>query len=160
MENFYQDLIDMANKIIDNQMNNPKNQGIVIFFASTAKTIIDKKYRKLYVSDIKNADVGGDTSFIKGFEEANKYLNYGYNFDSKRVLFLTDGEDDSYNRIDYICKKMKNSGYIINIIGFGRSSTFQNLKEYASEGCFDTGIEFEQVKEICIQAFAFKKLIK
>ena len=32
MQGHYYDLIDMANQIINNQMKNPKNQGIVILY--------------------------------------------------------------------------------------------------------------------------------
>ena len=138
MEDHYKDLIDMANQIINNQMKNPKNQGIVIFFGTNAKTIINKYYRTLCESDISNARVGCGTNFIRGFNEADQYLDYGKNFDLRRVLFLTNGEDDRYYEIESTCKKMKSLGYIINIIGFGYSSTFEKLKPYASEGCFNT----------------------
>ena len=105
----------MVNKIIENQMKNPKNQGIVIFFASYAKTIINKYYRTLHVNDIRYASVGSGRSFIRGFEEAAKYLDYGYHFDLKRVLFLTDGEDYDYYKIENISNRMKSLGYKIYI---------------------------------------------
>ena len=154
MEGYYNDLIDMANQIITNQMKNSKNQGIIIFFANNSKTIINKYYRPLYINDIDNANVGKGTNFKKGFDEAYQYLDYGYNFNLKRVLFLTDGEDYNYYQIGNTCERMKSLGYKIYIIGFGNCSTFQDLKPYASEGCFNTNNLFEQVKEICIQAFA------
>ena len=49
---------------------------------------------------------------------------------------------------------MKNLGYKINIIGFGNSSMFERLREFASEGCFNTKNVFEEVKKIAIQAFS------
>ena len=152
----YQNLIKMTNEIIDNQKKNPKNEGLVIFFGNYAKTIIDKEYKTLYESDIHEAKVGGGTSFLAGFSEAAKEnrLEYGKNFDFRRVLFLTDGEDNNYSSIGSICQKMKDLDYKVNIIGFGNSVFFQNLRPYASRGCFYTNETFEEIKEICIQAFA------
>ena len=77
MENYYNDLIDMANKIIENQTKNPINEGILIFFGSYEKTIINKKYRILSTSDINNSHVGIGTNFYNGFNEASQYLEYG-----------------------------------------------------------------------------------
>ena len=44
-------------------------------------------------TNIIEANVGGGTSFYAGFSEATKEnrLEYGKNFDLRRVLFLTDG---------------------------------------------------------------------
>ncbi len=154
MENYYNDLIDMANKIIENQTKNPINEGILIFFGSYEKTIINKKYRILSTSDINNSHVGIGTNFYNGFNEASQYLEYGLKFPLRRVLFLTDGEDYDNFRIGDICNRMKNLGYKINIIGFGNSSMFERLREFASEGCFNTKNVFEEVKKIAIQAFS------
>ena len=153
MDIYYNSLIDLANEIINNQKKNPKNEGVVIFFATNAQTIINKYYRTLKMSDIEESYVGGGTNFIRGFEEAAKYLEYGKNFESRKVLFLTDGIDDKYYKIRSICKKMKNLNYTINIIGFGDDSLFQNLREFASKDCFNTRNLFEEVKEVCIKAF-------
>ena len=153
MKSNYQNLIDMTNEIIDKQKKNPKNEGIVIFFGDIAKTIIDKKYRTLIKEDIKNAKVGNGTNFKKGFLEAEPFLEYGRNFEERRVLFLTDGEDSNYNEISNTCKKMKDLGYIINIIGLGQGSLFENLKKFASEKCFYTSDSFEEVREICLEVF-------
>ena len=154
MKEHYKDLIDMANQIIDNQQKNPKNEGIVIFFGNRAKTIINKNYRALLINDIYLARVGTGTSFQAGFQEAEQFLEYGNNFDKRRVLFLTDGEDSGYNQIEDTCRKMKELGYQINIIGFGEGSLFENLKQFASEGCFNTRNVFEEVKEICYRVFS------
>ena len=156
MRGDYKDLIDMANEIIEKQMENPKNEGRIIFFASYVKSIIGKgdRYRLLKMEDITKANVGGGTMFKLGFDEAEKYLDDGKNFDLKRVLFLTDGEDYNSNLISNTCQKMKDLGYIVNMIGFRNSSEFQKLKEFASEGCFHTKDTFKEIKEICIQAFA------
>ena len=154
MENYYNSLIDLANQIIDNQKKNPKNEGVVIFFATNASTVISKYNRTLKLEDIYNSNVGKGTKFLKGFIEAEKYLEKGRNFDSRRVLFLTDGEDSEYYKIRSICDRMKNLGYKINIIGFGNDSIFENLREFASKGCFNTKNIFEEVKEICIKAFS------
>ena len=153
MENNYQNLINMANQIIDKQKKNLKNEGIVIFFASKAKTVINKKYRTLFTADIKTAKVGLNTNFKQGFVEAEQFLEYGRNFEERRVLFLTDGKDPNYNEISNTCKKMKDFGFVINIIGFGQDSLFENLKQFASEGCFYTSDSFEEVKEICLKVF-------
>ena len=154
MENNYQNLINMANQIIDKQKKNLKNEGIVIFFASKAKTVINKKYRTLFTADIKTAKVGLNTNFKQGFVEAEQFLEYGRNFEERRVLFLTDGKDPNYNEISNTCKKMKDFGFVINIIGFGQDSLFENLKQFASEGCFNTRNVFEEVKEICYRVFS------
>ena len=154
MENYYNSLIDLANQIIDNQKKNPKNEGVVIFFFIYASTVISKYNRTLKREDIYNSNVGKGTNFLKGFIEAEKYLEKGRNFDSRRVLFLTDGEDSEYYEIRSICDRMKNLGYKINIIGFGNDSLFENLREFASKGCFNTKNIFEEVKEICIKAFS------
>ena len=153
MSSYYSRLIDLANEIIDNQKQNPKNEGVVIFFGTHAKTIINKYYRTLNENDIEDSNVGGGTNFYKGFNEASNFLEYGRKFESRRVLFLTDGEDDEYSKIRSICDRMKQLKYKINIIGFGDGSLFQNLREFASEGCFNTRDLFEQVKEVCIKAF-------
>ena len=154
MTDDYGQLIEMTNEIIEKQMNNKINEGVVIFFANYAKTIINKKYRKLTFEEISKANVGGGTSFIEGFEEAKKYIEYGKKFDLKRVLFLTDGEDNDYEKIGDICQNMKDSGYKLNIIGFRNSNFLKNLENYASEGCFYSKDEFKDIKEICINAFA------
>ena len=154
MNKEYGQLIEMTNEIIEKQKNNKINEGVVIFFANRAKTIIDKKYRKLKFEEISEAKVGGGTSFIEGFEEAKKYIEYGKKFDLKRVLFLTDGEDSGYEKIGDICQNMKDSGYKLYIIGFRNSNFLKNLENYASEGCFYSKDEFKDVKEICINAFA------
>ena len=153
MSSYYGDLIDMTNNIIDNQKKNNKNGIRVIFFATNAKTVNYNLY-SMSTDDIKNANVGGGTNFYKGFQEAAKYIEYGKKFDSRRVLFLTDGEDDDYYRIDDICSTMKYSGYKIYIMGFGAGSLFENLRQFASPDCFDTRNVFEDVKQICIQAFS------
>ena len=118
------------------------------------ETIINKNYRALLINDIDLARVGTDTSFQAGFQEAEQFLEYGNNFDKRRVLFLTDGEDSGYNQIEDTCRKMKEFGYQINIIGFGEGSLFENLKQFASEGCFNTRNVFEEVKEICYRVFS------
>ena len=122
----YSELIDMKNKIITNQMLNEKNEGTVIFFASRAKTIIDKQYQILNLDKIHEANVGGGTVFKLGFDEASKYLDYGKNFDLKRVLFLTDGEDYQYNEIENTCNQMKDLGYKLYIIGFRNGEFLKN----------------------------------
>ena len=60
----------------------------------------------------------------------------------------------NYYDIKNICSKMKNFGYEIYIIGFGAGSLFENLRQFASPGCFDTRNVFEDIKKICIQAFS------
>ena len=52
MNYYYEDLINMANKIIQNQMKNDKNEGVVILFGTSAKAIINGKYRILELINI------------------------------------------------------------------------------------------------------------
>lgn len=78
MNSYYSDLIDMANKIITNQMKNQNNE---YFLQLMQKTIINKTYKYLSTYDINNSHVGKGTKFIKGFEEASYYLEYCKKFD-------------------------------------------------------------------------------
>ena len=152
MNSYYQELIDMTNKIIEGQMKNSNNQGTVIFFGNSAKAVIQNKYHFLKYDDIKNASVGGGTNFFNAFDEARKYIDQGKNFDEKRVLFLTDGEDNRYSDIKDICENMKTSGYKLHIIGFQNSGTIEGMKSYASENCFVTKNAFKEVEEYFEQA--------
>ena len=108
MTSYYQELIDMTNKIIEGQMKNSINQGTIIFFGNIAKAIIQNEYHFLKRDDINKASAGEGTNFFSAFDEVRKYIKQGKNFDEKRVLFLTEGEDSRYVAIKEICENMKN----------------------------------------------------
>ena len=153
MRGNYDNLIQMANKIIINQQNNYENEGVIILFGTYAKAIINGKYRLLKKEDIDLACVGGGTEFYRAFQEAEKYISNKNNFIRKRVLFLTDGEDDS-SLLGPIVDKMKNENFIVNIVGFGNSLSFEHLRKFASNNCFYTSENFKEVEIFCQNVFA------
>ena len=67
MSRYYDPLIQLANKIIRKQMGSKENEGTVIFFASSAKAIINGKYRLLNTGEIRSASMGGGTDLIELF---------------------------------------------------------------------------------------------
>ena len=152
MNSYYQELIDMTNKIIEGQMKNSNNQGTVIFFGNSAKAVIQNKYHFLKIDDIRNASVGGGTNFLSAFDKASEFIEQGKNFDEKRVLFLTDGDDSGYSAIKGICENMKNNDYKLHIIGFKNRGTIESMRSYASENCFVTKNDFKEVEEYFEQA--------
>ena len=117
MSSYYQELIDMTNKIVEGQMKNSKNQGIIIFLGDTAKAVIQNKYYFLKKDVIRKDSVRRGKDFFNAFDEARKYIEQGKNFDEKRVLFLIDGEDNGYTKIKDICESKKNNDYKLHIIG-------------------------------------------
>ena len=149
MSSYYNSLIKMANEIITKQMENNENEGVVILFGTYAKAIINGKYRLLDLSDIGKANVNAGTNFYNAFIEAEKYIYNKENFMNKRILFLTDGEASS-SQLRPICNKMIQQKFQINIVGFGESSWFEDLKQFASPPkCFYTSQNFEEVATIC-----------
>ena len=178
MERYYYSLIKMANNIIQEQQKNEENKGAIIFFGTTAKTIVNGKYRLLNINDIKLSNVGAGTNFYlafkeaeKAYKEAEKYIFNRFHFSKKRILFLTDGLCDS-SEIRPICDSMKRRKFIINIVGFENyhdfgffrffgnrkykvvESSFEHLRKYASENCFFTSENFNDVTEFCQKVFA------
>ncbi len=171
MERYYYSLIKMANNIIQEQQKNEENKGVAIFFGTKAKTIVNGKYRLLSINDIKLSNVGGKTNFYLAFKEAEKYIYNKFQFSKKRILFLTDGLCDS-SEIRPICDNMKRRKFIINIVGFENyhyyklfrllgnrknkeeESSFEHLRKYASENCFFTSENFNDVTEFCQKVFA------
>ena len=175
MEKYYAELLNMANEIIKNQMKNDENEGVIILFATYAKTIIDGKYRLLYLNDINKANVGTGTNFNFAFQEAKKYIYNKQKFNIKRILFLTDGKSDS-SKLQIISDEMKNENFQINIVGFennnnpifnfirmkkiktlqpGHSeSSFEHLRKFASPNCFFTSKNFKDIENICKNIFA------
>ena len=105
------------------------------------------------VNDIKNAAVGGCTNFYYAFLEAEKYIKDKTKFMNKRILFLTDGEDDS-SQLQPICDRMIKENFQINIVGFGNGARFKVLEKFASPGCFKTSENFEEIEVICQSIFA------
>ena len=147
-------LFNLANEIITKQMKNKENEGVIILFGTRAKAIVTGKYRLLdVVNDIKNAAVGGWTNFYYAFLEAEKYIKDKTKFMNKRILFLTDGEDDS-SQLQPICDRMIKENFQINIVGFGNGARFKVLEKFASPGCFKTSENFEEIEVICQSIFA------
>ena len=153
MIRYYQSLIDMANKIIKKQQENQENEGVVIFFGSYAKAMINGKYRLLNIKDINLAGVGGDTDFYNAFQEAKNYIYNKNNFPNKRILFLTDGIADS-SKLKPICDEMIKEKFLINIVGFGDICYFEHLRKFASQNCFYTSTNFKEIETFCQNIFA------
>ena len=156
MRNYYKRLFDITNKVIKKQMKNEENKGVVILFGSYAKAVINGTYRLLeYDKDIIELhNIASGTNFFKAFTEAEKYIYNRKNFMKKRILFLTDGISDS-DKLRPICDRMIKENFQINIIGFDNRnysdnktnvSSFQHLKEFASENCFFTCNNFKEVE--------------
>ena len=74
MENYYKDLIDMANKIITKQMNNKDNEGVIILFISYEKANINGQYRLLNISHIDDVNAGSGKIFIISKKQKNKLI--------------------------------------------------------------------------------------
>ena len=154
MRSYYNKLFNLANEIIKKQKNNRENEGVIILFASYAKTIVNGKYRLLNVDDdIRNASVGTGTNFYNAFTEAEKHIKNITKFMNKRILFLTDGKADS-SQLQPICDRMIKENFQINIVGFGSGYYFEELKKFATPGCFKTSENFEEIEEICQNIFA------
>lgn len=154
MENYYQSLIQMANKIIKNQMKNSNNRIIVIFFGNSAKTVLKENYRLLTIDDIYIANVGGGTSFYNAFKEAVKYI-YPFGFyNDKRLLFLTDGKCN-INGLSPLRNEILAAGFSIHILGFGQEQYFDPLKPFiGNNGSFQVYYKFEDVVSSAVKIFA------
>ena len=137
----------MANNIIQKQQVNPE-KGVVIFFGTYSKEMINGKYSLLKIGDISLAKVGGGTDFYNAFIESKKNILNKNNFQNKRILFLTDGEDDS-SSLQPICDEMIKENFLINIVGFGNNSPLENLRKFASQNYFFTSNNFEEVETFC-----------
>jgi len=154
MRGRYNDLMKMANKIITNQMKNKENEGVVILFATRAKTFVNGKYRLINMDDIlDNYFSDRETDFYAAFKEAEKYISNKNKFINKRILFLTDGIASS-SQLRPICNRMLNENFKINIVGFGNSSYFEDLRQFSSPNCFYTSTNFQEVETTCINIFA------
>ena len=153
MNCYYEPLIDLANKIIKKQMGNNENEGTIIFFASSAKAIINGKYRLLNTGDIRSASVGGGTDFYRAFQLAKQYIYNKNSFTKKRILFLTDGCASS-SQLGPICNEMVKENFTINIVGFGSNSRFEHLRQFSSPNCFFTSTNFKDVELFCQNIFA------
>ena len=154
MQRYYTPLFDMANSIIENQMKNEENEGVIVLFADRAKAIINGKYRLLnHENDISSASVGSGTNFYLAFKEAEKYIYDKNTFKNKRILFLTDGRADSF-KLQSICDKMINENFQISIVGFGNSSKFIELEKFATKDHFFTSNNFKEIEIKCKEIFA------
>ena len=137
MRSYFNDLINMSNAIIKSQIEKDQNEGVIIVFSDEAKVIKEKgKYDKLLednaieMSGISN----GGTNFYSAFELAKEDINYKLDkeFILKRMIFLTDGEDNNYYKIEEmkkICQEMKDDGFKLNFIGYGNCNSFKRLYE-------------------------------
>ena len=135
MQSYYFDLIDMTNQIINIQKDKKEpnlNEGAIILFGSEAKLIRKGKFideKNLELNDIYDANVGGNTNFYNAFNEAKNYLKIDEKFTSRKVIFLTDGEDP-HSDIALLCKDIKESGFKIYFIGLGNTYSFNNLEKF------------------------------
>ena len=153
MINKYKELVNMANIIIENQMENPENKGTIIFFGSDAH-LITTDYKILTLSDVTGVVDDGGTDFDKPFSLAVEYINISGNFQKKRLLFLTDGKANS-NNLPSKCDLIANAGFSIYILGFGDSSNFMHLEGLKrGEGTFQSYKDFNDVSSAAIEIFA------
>ena len=133
MSHYYKRLFDITNEIIQKQMENEENEGVVILFGDYAKAVINGKYRLLeYDKDIIDLPaIGRATNFFKAFTEAEKYIYNQNRFE---------------NDEDYFGNKISNS--IFKSLHGNKTSisSFEHLKEFASENCFFTCNNFKEVE--------------
>ena len=158
MKKYYQSLCDMANQILEKQMKNEENEGVVILFRKEAKAVITGKFRLLNLEkDIYCAGLPDGTNFFNAFSKAKEFIYNKKYFDYKRILFLTDGKDFN-SKLKTICDEMIKENFQINIIGFKNAGkdmiNFEHLKEFASENCFFTSNNFKEIEIICKNIFA------
>ena len=124
IENKYAELLDMTKKIIENQMKNLKNKVKIIFFGSDDYDNIPD-IRKITVDDVENIKVSRGSIFDKPFDLALKYINIPGNFNNKRLLFLTDGQVNSYN-LQSKCDKIANDGFSFIYLVLGNLLDLRN----------------------------------
>ena len=162
MKGYFNDLIKMSNKIIKSQMEKEQNEGVIILFSNEAKVIKEKgKYDKLLKDNaIEESGISnGGTNFYSAFKLAKEDINYKLDkeFISKRMIFLTDGEDDNYIKIKEmknICQEMKNDGFKLNFIRYGNCNSFQRLKELPHNYISYIEGDFEKIKEKILNLYA------
>ena len=153
MINKYKELVNMANIIIENQMENPENKGTIIFFGSDAH-LITTDYKILTLYDVTGVVDDGGTDFDKPFSLAVEYINISCNFQKKRLLFLTVCIANS-NNLPSKCDLIANAGFSIYILGFGDSSNFMHLEGLKrGEGTFQSYKDFNDVSSAAIEIFA------
>ena len=159
----YEPLIKLTNDIIESQKSNEENKIVIIMFGNSAEKIDEKKYKdmnKLKVDDINELDVGKGTNFKSAFEKAQEFINLGTEkeFIMKRVLFLTDGEDNNFSEnkstIIDICKTMKRKNFQLQFICFGEGEEgYKQLKELPHDYLTKKN-NFDEVKSYIMQQFA------
>jgi len=140
MKEYFNDLIEMSNIIIKNQKDKAQNEGVIILFSSEAKIIKHKgKYTILLSNDsITHSGIsGGGTDYLKALKLATdeENLNLNKEFILRRMIFLTDGADNSYSHdkarkdeIIQLCQKMKDKGFKLYFIGYGNCHELKELK--------------------------------
>ena len=145
----------MANNIIQKQHINQENKCYIIW--DIAKTIINGEYKLLKKEEIHSSKVGGRTNFENAFTEAQNYIDKNKSnfseFPNKRILFLTDGKPSTEN-LQLICNEIAKENFQLNIVGFGSSSSFEDLRKFTSENCFFTSENFKDVETFCQNVFA------
>lgn len=145
MDGYYNSLINMANNIIQNMQVNKENEGVVIFFRSYAKAMINGKYRLLNLNDIGLARVGTETNFYIAFQESVKYIHNKNKFSNKRILFLINGGADS-SQLQQFCDEMIKEKFVINIVGLKEGRYFVHLRRFVSQNCFFTIVNFKEIE--------------
>ena len=146
----YEELVNMTNKIISNKKE-LNEAGTIILFGSNAKKIRDGNFidfEDITRKEISNSNVGGGTNFKNAFDEGCKYLKGGDDFVSKKILFLTDGNDDS--DISKNCIEMMERGFKIYFIGLGNSFEFKKLEKFPHNYMLISN-KFEEIKEYIIR---------
>ena len=161
MTNYYNALIELTNDIIKSQKDSEENEGVIIFFAESAKTILNAKYKDIYnnnqlltIDNINNSEIyTGETNFIPAFKEAKKYINIEKEFIMKRVIFLTDGHDNHFDKnLPNICKEMQRKNFLLHFISFGTSGLSQLNK--LPHDYITTKNTFEEIKTYIMKQFA------
>ena len=105
---------------------------LIIYFSTKALNIfVPNNSNNVTLNDIHKANVGGGTNFYNAFDEAQKYLDIGEKFTSRKVLFLTDGQDTS--DITDLCKNIKECGFKISFFGLRNTYNFCGLTNNIEE---------------------------
>ena len=124
MENKYKELVDMTKKNNRKSNRKSKNKVKIIFFGSDDYDNTPDN-RKITVDDEENIKVSRGTIFDKPFDLTLKYINIPGNFNNKRLLFLTDGQVNSYN-LPSKCDKIANDGFSFIYFDLGNLMDLRN----------------------------------
>jgi len=160
MRNKYNSLVEMTNNIIKSQKEKEDNEGVIIFFSDSSKTVREGKYSQLYnqlldIKELEQNGLGGGTNFLSGFKEAERHIYGKEEFISKRVIFLTDGECSQYEKIKEICHKMHNNNFKLIFLGFDQNlnTRFHQLKNLPHD-YMTINKTFKEIEDIIYKQFA------